>query len=85
MPHSRSTAPPSSSGRARSSSGTEAGLQHATHIYEGEGKVLGVRLAEILDEASRRAVAPVAAPVVGDFLTISRSVHDAYANRIVGF
>ena len=65
--------------------GTEAGLQHATHIYEGEGKVLGVRLAEILDKHRAVLSAPEVAPLVGDFLAISRSVHDAYANRIVGF
>ena len=47
--------------------------------------MLGVRLAEILDKHRAVLSAPVLAPVVGDFLTISRSVHDAYANRIVGF
>lgn len=64
---------------------TQAGLQHATHLYEGEGKVLGVRLAEILDK--HRAVLSASAlfPVTADFVRISRSVHDTYANRIVGF
>lgn len=64
---------------------TEAGLQHATHLYEGEGKVLGVRLAEILDKHRTALEAPAAAPLTAEFLADSRSVHDAYANRIVGF
>ena len=64
---------------------TRAGLQHATHLYEGEGKVLGVRLDEILNKHRRVLSAPAVAPVTRDFTTISRAVHDAYANRIVGF
>jgi hypothetical protein len=64
---------------------TQAGLQHATHLYEGEGKVLGVRLAEILDKHRGVLAAPVTAPITAEFFTISRSVHDAYANRVVGF
>jgi hypothetical protein len=64
---------------------TEAGLQHATHLYEGEGKVLGVRLAEILDKHAAVLTAPAATAAVSEFVSISRSVHDAYANRIVGF
>ena len=64
---------------------TEAGLQHATHLYEGEGKVLGVRLAEILDKHAAVLSAPATAPVVTEFEAISRAVHDAYASRIVGF
>jgi hypothetical protein len=64
---------------------TQAGLQHATHLYEGEGKVLGVRLAEILDKHRGVLASPVAAPLTEEFVRISRSVHDAYANRIVGF
>jgi hypothetical protein len=64
---------------------TQAGLQHATHLYEGEGKVLGVRLVEILDKHRAVLASPVAAPIAGEFVTISRAVHGAYANRIVGF
>jgi hypothetical protein len=64
---------------------TQAGLQHATHLYEGEGKVLGVRLAEILDKHRAVLSSPVVAPLTGEFVRISQSVHDAYANRIVGF
>jgi hypothetical protein len=64
---------------------TPAGLQHATHLYEGEGKVLGVRLAEILAKHEATLSSPAAAPVTNEFASISRAVHDAYANRIVGF
>jgi hypothetical protein len=64
---------------------TEAGLQHATHLYEGEGKVLGVRLADLLAKHAAVLSAPATASVTADFVRISRSVHDAYANRIVGF
>jgi hypothetical protein len=64
---------------------TDAGLQHATHMYEGEGKVLGVRLAEILDKHRAVLASQAVRPVTSDFLTVSRSVHDLYANRIVGF
>lgn len=64
---------------------TQAGLQHATHLYEGEGKVLGVRLAELLDKHRRVLTAPSVQPVVTSFVTLGRAVHDKYANRIVGF
>ena len=64
---------------------TEAGLQHATHLYEGEGKVVGVVLAELLAKHRRVLADPLAAAVTTDFEAISRSVHDLYANRIVGF
>jgi hypothetical protein len=64
---------------------TEAGLQHATHLYEGEGKVLGVQLAGILKKHSAVLAAPVTAQLTAEFFSVSQSVHDAYANRIVGF
>jgi hypothetical protein len=64
---------------------TEAGLQHATHLYEGEGKYLGVQLAAILARYERVLSSPVTAPVTREFVTIGRAIHDKYANRIVGF
>jgi hypothetical protein len=64
---------------------TQAGLQHATHLYEGEGKVLGVRLAEILNKHQAVLSANETRPVTSEFVNVSRAVHDAYANRIVGF
>ena len=64
---------------------TEAGLQHATHIYEGEGKMLGVQLEGLLTKHQALLSSPAAAPATADFLRISRGIHQAYANRIVGF
>jgi PAS domain-containing protein len=64
---------------------TRAGLQHATHIYEGEGKVLGVRLSEIVAKHNGVLSSPAVAPLAADFVKISRAVYDKYANRIVGF
>jgi hypothetical protein len=64
---------------------TQAGLQHATHLYEGEGKVLGVRLMDILAKHHQAVGSSALAPVVTDFMTRARNVHDKYANRIVGF
>ena len=64
---------------------TQAGLQHATHIYEGEGKYLGVQLADLLAKHQAVLQSPAAAPIVADFVTKSRAIHDRYSNRIVGF
>lgn len=64
---------------------TQAGLQHATHIYEGEGKVVGVRLQDIIGKHRAVTAAPALAPITGDFMTISRAVYDKYSKRIVGF
>jgi hypothetical protein len=64
---------------------TEAGLQHATHLYEGEGKMLGERLERVLEKHHVVLAAPAVQPITADFVTISRRVHEAYANRIVGF
>jgi hypothetical protein len=64
---------------------TPAGLQHATHLYEGEGKYLGVQLAALLDKHDAVLNDPGAAPMTGTFVAASRAIHDRYANRIVGF
>ena len=64
---------------------TKAGLQHATHIYEGEGKYLGVQLADLLEKHQRVLNAPAAAGITADFVAKSRAIHDKYSNRIVGF
>lgn len=64
---------------------TKAGLQHATHVYEGEGKFLGVGLAQLLDKHQAALSAPATATVTRDFVAASRAIHDKYANRIVGF
>ena len=64
---------------------TKAGLQHATHLYEGEGKYLGVQLAALLDKHRVVQDAPAVRPIVNDFLLKSRAIEARYANRIVGF
>ena len=64
---------------------TKAGLQHATHLYEGEGKYLGVQLAALLDRHHAVLTAASARSVVAEFETTARAIHDKYANRIVGF
>jgi hypothetical protein len=64
---------------------SKAGLQHAAHLYEGEGKVLGMVLSDILVKHRRALAAPAAAPYTGEFLTQAHGIVDAYASRIVGF
>lgn len=64
---------------------TQAGLQHATHLYEGEGKALGVRLMEALAKHRATLDDPALAGVTAAFRRSSQAVHDRYANRIVGF
>ncbi len=64
---------------------TPAGLQHATHLYEGEGKVLGVTLAELLEKHRAVLSVPAFEPATAEFAAVSRSIHAAYADRIVGF
>jgi PAS domain-containing protein len=64
---------------------TKAGLQHATHIYEGEGKYLGVQLAALIEKHRTVLSAPEAMPVVAEFVTAARRIESKYANRIVGF
>jgi hypothetical protein len=64
---------------------TKAGLQHATHLYEGEAKFLGERLAALLHKHRAVIDAPAAAATTTEFADISRSIQQAYAGRIVGF
>ena len=64
---------------------TKAGLQHAAHLYEGEGKVLGVVLADLLDKHRGVLDSPAGAAVAADFVQTSNLIHAAYAGRIVGF
>ncbi|MGE0593050.1 MAG: hypothetical protein AB7G23_07380 [Vicinamibacterales bacterium] len=64
---------------------TQAGLQHATHLFEGEGKVFSERLGELLDKHAGVLAAPALEPVVGEFTRIGREVQATYADRIVGF
>jgi hypothetical protein len=64
---------------------TPAGLQHAAHIYEGEGKVLTMVLSDILTTHRQAIDLPGQDAVVGEFTTQARELIAAYANRIVGF
>lgn len=64
---------------------TKAGLQHATHIYEGEGKYLGVQLDEVLKKHARVLASPELQPALADFTAACRAIYDKYSNRIVGF
>ena len=64
---------------------TKAGLQHATHIYEGEGKYLGVQLVDLLEKHRAVLASLDLAVIVGDFVTASRAIEAKYADRIVGF
>ena len=66
---------------------TKAGLQHATHIYEGEGKYLGVQLARAARASTARLLTTTTAgpAVAGDFVKRARAIEEKYANRIVGF
>lgn len=64
---------------------TPAGLQHATHVYEGEGKFLGTSLSQLLDKHRVVLAAPALDAVTREFADAGRAIHAAYANRIVGF
>jgi hypothetical protein len=64
---------------------TKAGLQHSAHLYEGESKFLGTRLAEILAKHHAVIESPALSPVTGEFASVSRAIHDAYAHHVVGF
>jgi hypothetical protein len=64
---------------------TKAGLQHATHLYEGEGKAIGALLAEVLAKHQRALDDPSLAPVAAGFVAAANRIREAYANRIVGF
>ena len=64
---------------------TKAGLQHATHLYEGEGKYLGVQLASLVGKHRGVLLSQQAGTPVADFVTTARAIEGKYANRIVGF
>jgi hypothetical protein len=64
---------------------SKAGLQHAAHLYEGEGKLVAMLLEQLLTKHGAALGSPAAAPVVGHFATDARTIIDAYAARVVGF
>ena len=62
---------------------TKAGVQHATHLCEGEAKLVSSMLGDLVkkhDVALERL-----GPLTASFRESSRQVFDQYANRIVGF
>jgi hypothetical protein len=64
---------------------TEAGLQHATHLYEGEGKVLGIRLAQVVRKHRLLLERSDFAGVTSPFVEAAARIEAKYAERIVGF
>ncbi len=64
---------------------TNDGLQHAAHIYEGEGKLLSLQIADVVKKHSAVLSAPELAPVLARFKAVTSSILDAYKDRIVGF
>ncbi len=64
---------------------TEAGLQHATHLYEGEGKILGIRLAQVVRKHQPLLERSDFAAVTSPFVEAAARVEARYADRIVGF
>jgi len=64
---------------------TKAGLQHSAHLYEGEGKFLGVQLAELLKKHEAVLQASVARPATAEFTFAGHRIEEMYAHRVVGF
>jgi hypothetical protein len=64
---------------------TQAGLQHAAHLYEGESKYLGTGLSQIVNKHRVVVDAPGLASVTGEFAATSRAIYEAYAHHVVGF
>ncbi len=64
---------------------TEAGLQHATHLYEGEGKILGIRLAQVVRKHQPLIERSDFAGVTSPFVEAAARIEARYADRIVGF
>ena len=64
---------------------TNDGLQHAAHLYEGEGKLLGMQLGDILEKHRGVLTLPALDPALARFKTVTRAIFDAYKDRVVGF
>jgi hypothetical protein len=62
-----------------------AGLQHAAHLYEGEGKLLGMVLGDLLMKHRAAVDAPAAHTITAGFSADARAIVEAYADRVVGF
>ncbi len=64
---------------------TNDGLQHAAHIYEGEGKLVSMQIGDILKKHAAALTAPALDPVLARFKTVTSAIFDSYKDRIVGF
>jgi len=64
---------------------TQAGLQHAAHLYEGEGKYLATSVSQLLEKHKGVLEAPAFSAITADFNRSARSIVEMYANRVVGF
>lgn len=64
---------------------TKAGLQHAAHLYEGEGKFLGVQLRELLKKHAAVLRSSVARPATAELTFAGHRIEEMYAHRVVGF
>ncbi len=64
---------------------TNDGLQHAAHLYEGEGKLLGMQLGDILTKHAALLKAPGLEPTLARFTLVTTAIFDAYKDRVVGF
>jgi len=64
---------------------TRAGCQHATHLYEREGKAMGVCLMDVLEKHRRVIDAPGLSELADPFVQAARKIHAKYSDRIVGF
>lgn len=64
---------------------TPAGLQHAAHLYQGESKMLGAGIRDILNKYQAVLSSPATEPVTRDFAATCQSVWQAYARHVVGF
>jgi hypothetical protein len=64
---------------------TRAGLQHATHLYEGKNKALGQELAALVAKHQAAIETTELADLSREFVQTSLGIHQAYENRIVGF
>ncbi|HLH52573.1 MAG TPA: hypothetical protein VKY92_03065 [Verrucomicrobiae bacterium] len=64
---------------------TPAGLQHAAHLYEGEGKALGSKLRQLLTKHRGVTGSPKIKGAADKLCLISQSIYMEYARHVVGF
>ena len=64
---------------------TKAGLQHATHLYEGEAKMLDVLFERIVEKHRGVLNNSTFIPVAAALMASAQQIHETYGNRIIGF